>query len=87
MDPLAEDAPRNLIWGKSYYVFEQLEEKYGPGAMAKYFQAKRKLLKEGGARNSYTMDECVAVWSAAVGEDLVPWFQSLGFSVTKVSLD
>jgi hypothetical protein len=87
IDPLAEDAPRNLIWGKSYYVFEQLEEKYGPGAMAKYFQAKRKLLKEGGARNSYTMDECVAVWSAAVGEDLVPWFQSLGFSVTKVSLD
>ena len=55
--------------------------------MAKYFQAKRKLLKEGGARNSYTMNECVAVWSAAVGEDLVPWFQSLGFSVTKVSLD
>ena len=87
IDPLAEDAPRNLIWGKSYYVFEQLEEKYGPGAMAKYFQAKRKLLKEGGARNSYTMDECVAVWSAAVGEDLVPWFQSLGFSVTEVSLD
>ncbi|MBC8369681.1 MAG: DUF1080 domain-containing protein [Planctomycetes bacterium] len=87
LDPLAADAPRNLIWGKSYFVFEELERKYGPGVMAKYFRAKRELLPVGGARNSYTFDECVAVWSVALGEDLVPWFQSLGFSVAAVKLN
>jgi hypothetical protein len=29
----------------------------------------------------YTMNDCVAVWSKAVDNDLFPWFQSLGFSV------
>jgi hypothetical protein len=85
IDPLAADAPRDLIWGKSYYVFEQLEQKYGPGALAKYFKTKRAVLK--GGREGYSMNDCVAVWSKAVGEDLVPWFQSLGFSVTKVELN
>jgi hypothetical protein len=85
IDPLADDAPRDLIWGKSYYVFEQLEQKYGPGALAKYFQTKRAVLKDG--RAEYSMNDCVAVWSKAVGEDLVPWFRSLGFSVDKVQLD
>lgn len=27
------------------------------------------------------MDDAVAVWSAAVGEDLFPWFRSLAFDV------
>ncbi len=85
IDPLAADAPRDLIWGKSYYVFEQLEQKYGPGALAKYFKTKRAVLEDG--RDGYSMNDCVAVWSKAVGEDLVPWFQSLGFSVTKVELN
>ncbi len=28
------------------------------------------------------MDDCVAVWSRAVGEDLFGWFRSLAFDVS-----
>ncbi|MEO0478112.1 MAG: hypothetical protein AAF196_01400 [Planctomycetota bacterium] len=79
IDPLSEDAPRDLIWGKSYFVFEELERLHGPGALAKYFRAKRRLLTEG--RDGYSMDDCVAVWSHAVEQDLFPWFRSLAFDV------
>jgi hypothetical protein len=47
--------------------------------MAKYFRTKRELLKAD--RPRYTFDDLVAVWSRAVGENLFPWFQSLGFVV------
>lgn len=79
VDPLAEDAPRDLIWGKSYFVFEELERLHGPGAMQRYFRTKRELLAPD--RKAYTFDDLVAVWSAAVGEDLFPWFRGLGFGV------
>lgn len=81
LDPLADDAPRELIWGKSYFVFEELERLHGPGALAKYFQAKRRLVPADHAH--YTMDDCVAVWSAAVGEDLFEWFRGLAFDVDR----
>ena len=68
-----------MIWGKSYFVFEELERRYGPRAMGKYFKAKRSMLEPG--RKGYSMDDCVAVWSNAVGEDLFPWFRSLAFDV------
>ena len=79
IDPTEKDARRDVIWGKSYFVFEELERRYGPQAMGKYFKAKRSLLEPG--RKGYSMDDCVAVWSNAVGEDLFPWFQSLAFDV------
>ena len=79
INPLEDGAPRDLIWGKTYHVFEELESQHGPGSMAKYFQAKRALLEPG--RKGYSMDDCVAVWSVAVGEDLFPWFQSMAFDV------
>ncbi|MHC4893108.1 MAG: hypothetical protein ACYTFV_07000, partial [Planctomycetota bacterium] len=81
IDPLADDAPREVIWGKSYFVFEELERLHGPGALAKYFQAKRRLVPADHAR--YTMDDCVTVWSAAVGEDLFGWFRGLAFDVDR----
>ncbi len=79
LDPLADGAARDLIWGKSYFVFEELERLHGPDAMAKYFRTKRSLVPADHAR--YSFDDCVAVWSAAVGEDLFPWFDGLGFDV------
>ena len=79
VDPLADDAPRDLVWGKSYFVFEEMERRYGPGAMAKYFRAKRRLVTAD--RPAYTMDDCVAVWSHAVGEDCFAWFRALAFDV------
>lgn len=81
IDPNAEDAPRDLIWGKSFFVFEELERLHGPGAMARYFETKRALVPA--EHPSYTLDDCVAVWSAALGEDLFPWFQGLGFGVER----
>ena len=85
VDPLSGMAHRNLVWGKSYFVFEELERLHGPGAMAKYFTTKREVLKPG--REGYSMDDCVAVWSLAVGEDLFPWFQSLAFDVNRQRTD
>jgi hypothetical protein len=85
VDPLSGKAHRNLIWGKSYFVFEELERMHGPDAMAKYFITKRKVLEPG--RSGYSMDDCVAVWSLAVGKDLFPWFQSLAFDVERTRTD
>ena len=79
VDPQSEGAHRDLIWGKSYFVFEELERMHGPGALARYFAAKRALI--GKDRPDYTMDDCVAVWSRGVGTDLFPWFRSLAFDV------
>ena len=85
IDPLGPDATRDLIWGKSYFVFEELEKRHGPGALAKYFRTKREVLQPG--RKDYSMDDCVAGWSLAVGEDLFPWFQSLAFDVDRARTD
>lgn len=79
VNPLTDGAARDLVWGKSYFVFEELERMHGKGALAKYFKTKRSLIQRG--RKSYTMDDCVAVWSRAVGADLFPWFRSLAFDV------
>lgn len=85
LDPTAEKARRDVIWGKSYFVFEELERRYGPQAMGKYFKAKRRMISPD--RDAYTMDDCVAVWSDAVGEDLFPWFRSLAFDVDSSRTD
>lgn len=79
VDPLSPNAHRDLVWGKSYFVFEELERLHGPGALAKYFRTKRALLKAD--RPRYSFDDLVAVWSRAVGQDLFPWFRSLAFQV------
>ncbi len=79
VNPLEKDAPRDLVWGKSFFAFEELERLHGPGVLAKYFQTKRAIVPAG--RQGYSMDDCVAVWSRAVGQDLFPWFRSLAFQV------
>lgn len=79
VDLNAANPPNAVVWGKSYYIYESLEKEYGPGVIAKYFRAKRRLAKPG--RKGYSLDDSVAVWSNAVGKDLFPWFKSLGTSV------
>lgn len=81
LNPMDAEASRDLVWGKSYHVFEELERLHGPGAMAKYFRAKREHISP--ERAAYTMDDCVAVWSLAVEQDLFPWFRSLAFDVDR----
>ncbi len=85
VDPLRDDAPRDLVWGKSYFVFEELERLHGPGALAKYFRTKRTALPAD--RKGYSFDDLVAVWSLAVGDDLFGWFRSLGFDVARDRTD
>lgn len=79
INPESAEASHSLVWGKSFFVFEELERRHGPGAMAKYFRAKRAVVAAD--RAAYTLSDCVAVWSHAVGEDLFPWFRSLAFDV------
>lgn len=85
VDPQSEGVHRDLIWGKSYHVFEELERLHGPDALHRYFEAKRSLVDR--SRPDYTMDDCVAVWSRGVGEDLFPWFRSLAFDVDAARTD
>ncbi|MFT4537617.1 MAG: hypothetical protein ACI835_000047 [Planctomycetota bacterium] len=85
VNPLAADAARDLIWGKSYFVFEELERLHGPGALVKYFRAKRRMLSRD--RPAYTFDDCVAVWSEAVGGNMFRWFANYGFDVDHARTD
>ena len=66
-----------------------MRRQYGEDFLAKYFAAKRRLITKD--RPSYSMDDCVAVWSVALGTDLFPWFRSYAFDVdakrTDMSLD
>lgn len=77
----APGAPNDVIWGKTYFIFEELEKQHGPGAMAKYFRAKRVYVPA--EKRSYSLDDCVEVWSRAVKKDLFPWFRSLGIKVER----
>lgn len=74
-----EGAPNAVVWGKTYHLFEEIERLHGPGTLAKYFQTKRQLVKQG--RKGYSLDDSVGVWSAAVGKDLFPFFRSKGIDV------
>lgn len=71
---------KNAIhWGKSFWIWEEMRKK-DPNFNAKYFQAKRKYVKD---IPQYTMDDTVAVMSYALGEDLFPWFNEHGITVDK----
>jgi hypothetical protein len=73
-------APGQVVWGKTYWIFEQMEARHGPGAIAKYFQAKRRLA---GKLTGYSLEDCVAVWSAATGADQFAWFRAHGIDVDR----
>ncbi len=79
------NAARDAVWGKTFWIFEQLERKYGPNVIAKYFQAKRRLVPA--THKGYSLDDSVAVWSAALKSDLFPWFRSLGVNVGRAKSD
>ncbi len=85
VDINAPGAPNAVVWGKTFWIFEQLRAKYGEDCLATYFKTKRAVLKPG--RDKYSLDDCVAVWSRALGDDLFPWFNSLGIKVAKSKTD
>ena len=83
------DVPHVVEMAKPMWIFEQLR-KDRPDVVARYFQAKRKLI-DPAKMKAYTADDSVAVLSVAMGRDLFPWFQSLGIKVdrakTKVAME
>lgn len=80
-EKLTGGALRDIHWGKTYWVFEQLRKDY-PDIVSRYFQTKRRLLT-GKKIKEYDMNNTVAVMSQAVGKDLFPWFRQHGFNVDK----
>lgn len=78
---LEDGAARDMHWGKTYWVFEQLRKEY-PDIVARYFKAKRKLLAEQKI-TSYNIHNTVAIMSAATGKDLFPWFRQQGIAADK----
>ncbi len=73
------DVPNAVYWGKTMYIWEELS-KERPDALARYFQAKRKLV-DPERMDKYTPDDTAAVMSVAMEKDLFPWLQSLGLTV------
>lgn len=80
-EKLTGGAVRDIHWGKTYWVFEELRKEY-PDIVARYFKAKRKLLANQKITR-YDMNNTVAVMSVAVGKDLFPWFRKHGFDVDR----
>lgn len=78
---LPAGALRDIHWGKTYWVFEQLRKDY-PDIVSRYFKTKRKMLA-GRKIKEYDVNNTVAVMSAAVGKDLFPWFRAQGLNVDK----
>ncbi len=74
-----KNVPRAVVWGKTMWIWEQLR-KERPDILARYFQAKRCLIRAG-SRKQYTPDDCVAVISVAMGRNMFPWFQAHGLDV------
>ena len=73
--------PHAVRMGKPMWIWEQLRKK-DPDILARYFQAKRKLVDPKKLKR-YTADDCVAVLSIATGRDLFAWFRSLGIQVDR----
>ncbi len=71
--------------GKAFWIWQQLERRFGNEIIARYFQAKRKLIRPD--RTAYTAADSVAVISQAAGEDLFPWFNSLEIHVEQSQTD
>lgn len=80
-EKLTGGAIRDVHWGKTYWVFEELRKEY-PDFVARYFKTKRKLLAEQKITR-YDLNNTVAVMSAAIGKDLFPWFREHGFNVDR----
>ena len=76
-----KDVPRDVTWGKTMWIWEELRKRQ-PDIIARYFRAKRELAKPGRIKK-YTPDDCVAVFSHAMGQDMFPWFQAHGLTVKK----
>ena len=84
-EKLTGGAVRDIHWGKTYWVFEELRKEY-PDIVARYFKAKRRLLANQKITR-YDMNNTVAVMSAAVGKDLFPWFRQHGFNVDRAKAE
>lgn len=80
-----KDVPHVVGMAKPMWIFEQLRAEQ-PDIVARYFQAKRRLI-DPTTRTQYTADDSTAVLSVAAGRDLFPWFQSLGISVDRERTD
>jgi len=75
------DVPNAVVWGKTMWIWEELREERAD-ALARYFQAKRRLV-DPAKMDEFTPDDCAAVMSVAMGRDLFPWLQELGLTVDR----
>lgn len=76
---------RDIHWGKTYWVFEQLRAQY-PDVIGRYFLTKRALTSNIKI-SKYDINNTVAVLSIALQKDLFPWFKEHGFNVTASNAD
>lgn len=78
---LTGGAVRDIHWGKTYWIFEELRKDY-PDIVSRYFKAKREMIGDKKLK-SYDMNNTIAVLSEATGKNLFPWFKKHGFDVSK----
>lgn len=82
---LPKEKVNDLHWGKTYWIWEQMRAK-NPNVVADYFKAKRKYATRDVVKD-YEHNNTVAVMSIAMGEDMFPWFRSIGFDVKREKAD
>jgi hypothetical protein len=65
---------RSAGFGKGMWIIESLEERYGSDFMSRYFS----LLEQEGIKRRLRLNEVVSYMGEVAGEDLEPWFRSIG---------
>lgn len=79
-----DNIPHVVGMAKPMWIWEQLRAER-PDALARYFQAKRRLIEPD--RAAFTADDSVALVSIAMERDMFPWFRSLGVTVDRAKTD
>lgn len=73
-------------WIKTWYIWQKLDDRYGPGWYPKWKYVQHTRWKNDPERR-LTWDEMVEDMSIAVGEDLFPFFIKLGTTLGKTRLE
>ena len=76
------DYKKGHEWSKTWYVWQKLDDRYGPTWYARWRWVQHTRWKDQPLKK-LTWDEMVEDMSIAVGEDLFPFFKKLGTTLTK----
>jgi hypothetical protein len=81
-----EEWGKGTDWTKHWYIFQKLDDRYGPTWYPRWYWVRSNRWKDDPG-HSESWDELVEDMSIAVGEDLFPFFRSIGTTLDKERLE